>query len=112
MRNIKAGDLRHRVELQKPTVATNEKGRRIPTWTTVATVMAGKKDVSGREYYVAQAYHAENTVTFTIRWREDVAPAWRVCHRGVAYEVVEVNHLGYMRDYIQLKCRTVQGEDG
>lgn len=112
MRNMKAGDLRHRLELQKPTVITNEKGKRIPTWTTIATVMAGKKDVSGREFFVAQAYHAENIVTFTIRWREDVAAAWRVRHHGVSYDVVEVNHLGYLRDYIQLKCKAVQGEGG
>ena len=107
---IKAGDLRHKVQLQRPTAAVNEKGRRIPAWETVATVMAGKKDVSGREFYVAQAYHAEDTVTFTIRSRRDVAATWRVVHHGTAYEIIEVNHLGYMLDYMQLKCRAVQGE--
>ena len=110
MNRIKAGDLRHRVQLQKPVYTTNEKGKRVPMWETVASVMAGKKDVSGREFYVAQAFHAEDTVTFTIRWRRDVAAAWRVVHHGIAYEVAEVNHLGYMLDFMQLKCKAVQGE--
>lgn len=107
---IKAGDLRHKVHLQKPTTTVNEKGKRIPAWETVATVMAGKRDVSGREFFVAQAYHAEDVVTFTIRWRLDVAATWRVVHHGTAYNVLEVNHLGYMLDFMQLKCRVVQGE--
>lgn len=107
---IKAGDLRHRVQLQKPVTTINEKAKRITTWETVATVMAGKKDVSGREFFIAQAYHAEDVVTFTIRWRRDVAATWRVVHHGTAYEVAEVNHLGYMLDFMQLKCKAVQGE--
>ena len=71
--SIKAGDLKHPVTLQRPVTTTNEKGKRITTWEDVVTVYAGKSDVSGREFYTAQAYHAEDVVTFTIRWRDDVA---------------------------------------
>lgn len=107
---IKAGDLRLRVKLQKPVFTTNERGMRIPTWETVRDVMAGKRDVSGREFYIAQAYNAEKTVTFVIRWRDDVTTQWRVVHNGVSYNIMEVNHLGYMRDYMHLKCEAVTGE--
>ena len=73
---------------------------------------AGKADVSGREFYIAQAYHAEDVVTFTIRWRTDVAATWRLVHHGIAYNILEVNHLGYMGDFMRLKCRAIQGEGG
>ncbi len=107
---IKAGDLRQLVTLQRPVNQVNEKGRRITGWEDAATVHAGKADVSGREFYVAQAHHAEDVVTFTLRWREDVTAEWRLVHRGAVYNILEVNHLGYMRDFMRLKCRMVTGE--
>lgn len=106
----KAGDLRFLVELQKPVMYVNDRGRRIPVWESVRTVYAAKRDVSGREFFQAQAYHAEDVITFRIRWRDDVSATWRVKHHGVCYEIIEVNHLGYMRDYMDLKCRAVTGE--
>ena len=107
MRNIKAGDLRHPVTLLEPVVTMVDKRRKV-TWTPHA-VMAGQKDLSSREYYQAQEYHAEDTVTYTIRWRDDVDATWRLRHGNQIYEISAVNHLGYMRDYLQLKCRTLKG---
>lgn len=107
---IKAGDLRTRVTLRRPSTTVNEKGKRISGWADAATVRAGKADVSGREFYEAQAFHAEDVVTFTIRWRDDVTAKWRLTHRGAEYDILAVNHLGEMRDYIRLKCRLVTGE--
>lgn len=107
--SIKAGDLRHEITLLKPTRGTNERGRSVVSWTEVGPIMAGLADVSGREFWEAQAYHAEKTRTFTIRYREDVDETWRVKHRGSVYNIQEVNHLGYMRDYIRLKCQNVEG---
>ncbi len=107
---IKAGDLRQTITLRKPDNHVNEKGRNITGWVDVATVKAGKADVSGREFYQAQAFHAEDVVTFTIRWRDDVKAAWRVVHRGDEYNILEVNQLGEMLDFMRLKCRLVTGE--
>ena len=107
-RSFKAGDLRHPVVLLEPVTAIDANNRRTVTWTE-HPVHAGKRDVSGREFFQAQAYHAENTVTFTIRWRDDVRAAWRLRHGEMVYNIVEVNHVGYMRDYIQLKCSEVTG---
>ena len=107
---IKAGDLRHPVTLQRPTYTTNDKGRRIQQWQDVATVMSSIAEVSGREFYQAQAYHAEDTVTFTVRDRQDVTAQWRLVRHGTPYDILEVNHLGHMGDFMRLKCRLVQGE--
>ena len=51
--------------------------------------------------------HAEDIVTYTIRYRSDVTTAWRVRRGTVEYDILEVNHLGYMGDYMRLKCRAV-----
>ena len=53
--------------------------------------------------------NAEDVVTFTIRWREGIDTTWRVRHGGVVYGILEVNHLGYMLDYMRLRCRAVTG---
>ena len=109
--NLKSGDLRHPVQLlKKASYWTDEKGRRKANWETVCTAYAAISDVSGREFYEALAYHAEDVVTFTLRYREGVTPEWRVKYNGQAYEILEVNHLGYKYDYMRLKCRVIRGE--
>lgn len=106
-RSYKAGDLRRRITLQEP-VVTMEGNRRKVTWVP-HEAMAGKRDVSAREFFEAQAYNAEDVTTFVIRYRKDVTNAWRVKHGTATYDILEVNHLGYMRDYMTLKCREVKG---
>lgn len=107
---MKSGDLRHPIVLQRPDTHVNEKGRRITGWTDAAAVHAAIADVSGREFWAAHAVQAEDVVTFTIRWRTGIDAGWRVVYREQKYNILEVNHLGYMRDYIRLKCRLVTGE--
>ena len=118
---IKAGDLKHPVDLLKPVTTTGEHNRRNTTFVKQATVYAAKSDVSGREFFQAHAVNAEDIVTFTIRWRDDIDTTWRVKHHSNTYGILEVNltaknsiesgrrHLGYMRDYLRLKCRNVKG---
>lgn len=105
-----AGQLRHPITLMSPVDEVNAQGRPVKTWRDQVTVYAARADVSGREFYEAQAYHAEDTVTWTLRWRSDVTPEWRLRHANQVYEIIEVNHLGYRYDFIRLKTRMVTGE--
>ena len=77
---------------------------------TVATCMASMADVSGRDFYAAQAYQAQDIVTFGIRWRDDLCKEWRIVHRGSVYQIEQINHLGYRRDFIHVKARMTTGE--
>lgn len=107
---MKAGDLRHPIVLLRPEDQIDDRGRRTVRWQQAAQVYAAKADVSGREYYIAQAYQAERTVTFTLRWRDDVQETWRIRHGGITYEIKEINHLGYKRDFIRVKTLAISGE--
>lgn len=104
MRTMKSGDLRHPVTLLRP-----ERNGRTVEWVEAAHMYAAKADVSGREFYEAQAYHMEDVVTFTLRPVEGISASWRIRHGEDTYNIIEVNHLGYMGDYIRLKCRIVTG---
>lgn len=107
MRAYKAGDLRHPVTLLEPRAEMNG-NRRTVSWAEHA-VKAGMADVSSREFAQALAYHAEDIVTFVIRYRRDVTASWRLRHHETMYEIAEVNHLGYMGDWMTLKCRRTTG---
>lgn len=107
MRKYKAGDLRHAVVLLEP-VVTMINNRRETTWIE-HEIMAGKRDVGGKQFYVAAAYHTEDTVTYLIRYRTDITAGWRLRDHGVTYDVLPPNHLDYMGDFMELRCRAVAG---
>ena len=109
MSRIKAGDMRQTVTLIRPVTTLGEHGRRSTAWEDVSTVAAAKSDVSGREFFAAHAVNAEDIVTFTLRYRTDTDSTWRVRHGSETYNILEVNRLGYMTDWMRLKCRKVNG---
>lgn len=108
MRGYKAGDLRQVVTLIRPDTTTGEHNRRITVWTEVCQVHARRQEVSGREFFAAHAVNAEDIVTFTIRYRADVDSTWRIRHGAATFNILEVNHLGEMRDYMTMKCRAIR----
>lgn len=103
-----AGMLRERITLLRPRDAGNDtQGRRQITWETVATVHAKVADVSGRDFYQAAAYQMEDVVTFSIRHRADIAPAMEIAYGTARYKILQINHLGYKRDFLQIKARQI-----
>ena len=107
---MKAGDLKHRITLERPITTTDSRGNRRTVWEAIATCWASMADVSGRDFYAAQAYQAQDTVTFGIRWRDNLDKECRVVHGGQHYQIEQINHLGYKRDFIHLKTRLITGE--
>lgn len=107
---MKAGDLKHRITIEKPTYTTDARGNRRAEWTVVSTCWASMADVSGRDFYEAQAHQAQDTVTFGIRWRESIDRECRIRHGGAIYHIEQINHLGYKRDYMHVKARMIRGE--
>lgn len=108
---MKAGDLRQPIRLECPVASVDSGGNRVTTWKPLpVTVYASMKDVSGREFYAAQAYQAQDVVTFGIRWRDDITEEWRIVHHGIPYKIEQINHLGYKRDFMHIKAKAVKGK--
>jgi SPP1 family predicted phage head-tail adaptor len=101
---MKAGDLKHRVSLERATHTTDDRGNRRTTWLPITTCWASMADVSGRDFFAAQAYQAQDIITFGIRWRDDLDKECRIIHAGQAYQIEQINHLGYKRDFMHLKA--------
>lgn len=107
---MKAGDLKRIITIQRPKYSTDVKGRRLTQWETVATCRASKTDVSARDFYAAHSAHALDISTFGIRWRDDIDKECRILHMGEIYQIEQINHLGYKRDFMHIKARKILGE--
>ncbi len=72
---MRAGLLRHRLTLEKPTEAVGAWGDGTPTYTTQATVWGQVEGITGldRGGIVAEAEYRVRT-----RYRSDVDPRWRI----------------------------------
>lgn len=83
-------------------------GRTLRHWAFDEQVRASAQDVSGRDFYEAAAHKLQHTVTFDMRWKGGVTSEWRLLWQGGAWEIDQVNHLGYRRDFVRLKCHRVE----
>jgi SPP1 family predicted phage head-tail adaptor len=84
---VRAGLLRHRVNLQQAVEARNGFGDVIRTWSTVATVWGSVNPLSGREYLAARQALAETTTRIQIRYRADIDETWRVTWGSHVYDI-------------------------
>ena len=105
------GSLREIIVLQRAQEAgVDAAGNRVLHWADVYSVRAAARDVSAREFYEAAAHQMERTITFTLRYLEDVDADMRVLWRDKLYEILQVNHLGYRGDWMTLKVRAIESE--
>lgn|SRR5690625_3468587 len=104
---MRAGKLRHRIEIQKKDRVSDGGGGYYYDWVIVATVWASVEPLSAREFLQAQAVQSEVTARITIRYRDDITPDMRILHRGQTYYIQGVladNRSGL--EYLTLPCST------
>lgn len=106
---VDPGELTERVTLQSRSVVKDAYGQDTITWTTVDTVWARVRAVSGREFFAAAQVQQEQSVKVVIRRRTDVAQTWRLVWQGKAHDITGVIPIG--REWTELMC--IQGvKDG
>ena len=87
---MRAGKLRHRVEIQRITgTERSPQGAEIHTWTTIDTVWGEIKPVSGMELWSADQAQGRVDTLITIRYYELTAKD-RVKHGSVTYSIKAV----------------------
>lgn len=88
-----AGKLDRIVTLQRATVSYDSFNEQVETWETLATVSAGKRDVSSSEAMRAQEIGAQLTTRFMVRRVPaitDLNPRDRLVFEGRAYNITGV----------------------
>lgn len=104
--------LRHWISIMAPRESLPDRfGKRTVTWPIlVCRVPAAARDMSAREFYAQAAHMHENVVTFTLRKRDDLTEDMRIIFQDEAYEILQIQHLGYVGQYMELKAKRVKGE--
>ncbi|MEO1205928.1 MAG: phage head closure protein [Pseudomonadota bacterium] len=78
MRDIRIGDLRDRVVIERVTLVDDGGGGVDETWVEVATVWAAVRALAGDERVEADAISGALTHEIHLRWRSDVGPDMRL----------------------------------
>jgi SPP1 family predicted phage head-tail adaptor len=89
-----AQELAHRVVLQRQTTTTNEWGEQETTWATYADTFARVDPLVGREYFAAAQVQSEQSVKFTLRWRDDVKASDRLLYGGGTFDIQSAIDVG------------------
>lgn len=84
---LNPGTLDQRVIIQEETLTTDAYGGATSAWSTLATVWAAVKPLSGRERSDVAAVEAPALYRFTIRRRSDVLDTMRLSWNGQTWNI-------------------------
>ncbi len=89
---IRAGKLRHRVKLQRPTVtiATDGTGAAGEGFATVREAWASIESLAGREGLTDRKVVAESSHEIRMREQPDLDETWQIVFKASVYRIVEV----------------------
>ena len=103
---MQAGDLRHRIEIQR-IIKRREADKSIRTeYRTIKTVWAKVNGLYGREWWEARKYGAAGTVEFTNRYGavKDLTVKDRILFRGTLYNIVSVDNTLFQDNFLKIKA--------
>ncbi len=81
---MKAGQLRHRVTIERPISTRNAHGQPITVWEVFKPRVAMKvTELVGRELYNAQQIQPDITLSVECRWLRDILPTFRLLWHDV-----------------------------
>lgn len=102
-----AGALDRRVVVQKPTFTRDAYGEPVPSFSTLATVWARFRALSGAERFVDDQVQASIEAEFVIRWRSDITPLQRISWDSETWQIEAVLEEG-RHQYLRLHCSAVR----
>lgn len=107
---MRAGQLRHRVTIQAPSITKNERGAEVPSWVDVATVYADVRTPNGRERTANEQVVANLTHIVTMRYRADVLPTHRLKWGTRVFSLIAAPDPDNRRKTLVCQCQETVGE--
>ena len=107
---MRAGELRHRLQLQERIEGQDPiTGAIISEWQIVATVWGKVEPLSVRDFIASGALNSEITTRITIRYRQGVKPTMRIIHGEKIYDIIGVlPDKDSGTEYLTLPCTTLE----
>lgn len=87
---MRAGRLKHRIEIDEPVTTQTASGDEVVTWTAFGTVWGSIEPLKGRERLQAGEIIADMDTRINIRWSahvDRIEAGWRLKHGGVIYNI-------------------------
>lgn len=108
---IQAGDLRHRIEIQRLQKYETDDGFTEMIYQPFRKTWAAVNNLFGKEYWRAKEYGAENTVVFTVRYTAgaDVKPQDRILYRGNLYNIQHVDNVKHLDEFVKIRATAEEG---
>lgn len=104
---IRAGDLRHRIELQSPTDVTDNMGGMTRTWSTVQAVAAAVWPTPAKEAIRGGALTMIGTYNVRIRYYSGLGADWRIKFGTRYFSIVSIVDENEKHVQMDLLCREV-----
>lgn len=108
--DVKAGDFRSKITIERLTRTADEYGGAVESWVADPAngLWAKMEYLTGTERWEAQRIHPGNLLRITIRWRDNGAglPYYdtsdRIRYRGREFAILSVHDVEFRQRYIQL----------
>ena len=104
---MRAGQLRHQIQLQNGTSVQDSLGQSMPTFTTYATVWAKVEPLRGAEVERGKQIFAECDYKVTIRYRDGVKVTDRVVFGSQTFEIGSMVNWAMRNIMLELYCKEV-----
>lgn len=102
---MRAGRLRHKVDIQQPIEVQNAYGEAEVTWQDVVSgVWAGIEPLRGREFWAAKQFNSEIEARVIMRYRSDVTTKMRIKHGDNEYYIASMINPNERNQELQLMC--------
>ena len=86
--SIKAGVLRHRIDIEQLTITQDSSGDAVRSWSALhSSVPASIEPLSARDFIAASAVQSQIVARITIRYRAGLNASMRLNHNGTIYNI-------------------------
>jgi len=97
---IRAGQLDHILEVQRSAVTIGDAGEPIEAWQTIATVRAERLKATFDERMKDWGNSSQATVTWRIRWLDDLRLSDRIALNGVPHDIKGIEPVGRRKELL------------
>jgi len=99
---MRAGRLRHRITIQRPSSSAGALGEKIKSWADVSTVWAAIEPLRGREFLEAHQQESEITTRFIIRYKGGLNTRMRISFGSKYYKIESIINPDERNRYLEI----------
>lgn len=100
--NVNPGELRHRIQIVKPSDETDSDGYEMPVESVIHSCHAKVNNTSGSEMIKSGAEFTDVKTRFLIRYKAGINEDMTIVFKDKRYDIVYINNYGYSNEYLEI----------